>query len=68
MYPVWYSESGTHPNIIVVSAHEIINVVGMIKQHDRPTMRHLVPPREKIWAHTLMTTAEIDALSTILPQ
>jgi hypothetical protein len=67
LYPVWNYRLGNHSGVIVVDALEIVNVTGMIVQHDRDNIRHLVPPREKIWNHTLLTEEELHALSTRHP-
>jgi hypothetical protein len=62
LYPTWNVANGTHSGVIVLDAAEIINVCGMVVQHDRSAIRHLVPPREKIWNHSLLTATEIRAL------
>jgi hypothetical protein len=66
LYPVWNIQRGTHSGIIVIAAMQIVNVCGMIKQYDQPLLRHLVPPREKIWNHALLTDDNLRALTTIL--
>jgi hypothetical protein len=64
LYPIWLHAYGTHSGVIVVDAAEIVNTCGLVVQHDKQSIRHLVPPREKIWNHELLTTAQIRALTS----
>jgi hypothetical protein len=64
LYPTWVVANGTHAGVIVVDASEIVTACGMVVQHDRPAIRHLVPPRQKIWDQQLFTADDIRLLTS----